>query len=196
MLLSQSPGFLFWVLFSLVCGCASRSTLTVPTTTGEARLYFYPSRISEQRLGELVKLGPYRQEDFLVSDIASGQQQLDFIDSIKVPHELQRAHSYARRQVSFYLCLERTKDAYYEGDDSALKTSCDDIDPSIICERWVLQGPLAQNAEARRFLAGYTWHNCMNHEFRERLGVYPTDSWQRFLGAFDIREGVIDVPFD
>ena len=196
MLLNKLYWTLAFALFLIAYSCGTRTTLTVPTITGEVRLHFYPSRISEQRLGELGKVSPYRQEDFLVFDATSGQEQLDFINGIEAPREFQPVLTHVRRQVAFYLCLERAKIAYYEGADEALKPSCDDIDPSTLCPLWVHQAPLTRGLEARKFLAGYTWHNCMISEFHERIGDFPMESWQHFLNAFNIKEEVIEVSFD
>jgi len=215
------------VFLALLSSCDTSATIVIPTITGEARLQFAPGRVPEQRLRELAKIGPYRQEDFLPPaieeciygeaeykdcgsrkldapnflhnaqvNLTRGQQLLDFFNRLDPPLELEPVRAYVRRQVMFYLCLNGAELAYYHGNDEALKTSCGGIDPSTVCLPWVLQASMTRLLDARHGLAGHTWHNCMNAEFRERLGEYPLQSWRRFLNAFGVREEIVEWPFD
>jgi hypothetical protein len=56
--------------------------------SGEVRLRFDPTRIPEHRLRELLRVAPYRQEDLLPLDVASGQQLLDLPNGMEPPQEL------------------------------------------------------------------------------------------------------------
>lgn len=70
-------------------------------------------------------------------NIKRGQGMLDFLDRVKVPPVLEPIRQFRRRETSFWLCLERSRLAYYRGNDQALRTICDAVDANAGCSALV-----------------------------------------------------------
>lgn len=127
-------------------------------------------------------------------NIRKGQEVLSALDRLNVPASVLPALRYYRRGVAFWLCLERTRLAYYRGDRNALRATCDGVDAPAKCAEWIKHAAAAQSNADRDRLAKSDWHNCMNAAFHESYGEYPRDAWRAFLKEFGIQETVVTVP--
>lgn len=125
-----------------------------------------------------------------------GARELDALQRLRYPEELEPVVAHLLRSLAFSLWLEETRFAYYHSWDAAvLRRTWEGIEPGAACRTVFERLEQTATREERYRLAVHDWHNCVNDAFRRRLGEYPLEAWQRFLRAHGIEERVAD-PFE
>jgi len=213
-------GLVLVSMFMFACDGSSAS-ITIPTLPGKVKLHFDPTKIQEQRLRQLTRVGPYESWippslDMCISgdpeyrdcgsrkpdapnfahnaqvNLVRGKKMATSLDRLDIPRQLDPVVAYLRREITFYVCLHQSQFDYYRGNVGALRTPCGEIDPRRACPHVVSGTPLARVDRERYEFAIYDWGNCMNAVFRSEVGDYPLKTWQAFLRAYGVREEFID----
>jgi hypothetical protein len=74
-----------------------------------------------------------------------------------------------------------------------LRQRYEDADPARDCGSVIHDVARAGSPDARFDLVVLRWHNCVNNEFRRKLGEYPMPAWKKFLSAWRINERVVEL---
>jgi len=118
-----------------------------------------------------------------------GRQQVESLEGLAYPSELEPAVTYRTRLLSFFVWLQQTRLNFYRsGNADDLKTKYEDLDAAKECAAAVDKIEAAQSAREKYPLASFDWHNCMNEAFQKKLGPYPIDSWKAFLKDYGITD--------
>ena len=122
-----------------------------------------------------------------------GSAALTNLRGLRVPPELEPVSLWLQRSLAFSLWLEETKLEFFRsGDGGVLRRRYEDLDPSRECGGMVSEVSRATTNDAQFDIVVLPWHNCVNHQFRRRLGDYPIAAWQQFLSSWKITERLIE----
>jgi hypothetical protein len=180
---------------------ATQQRLVFPTLLGEYHLAFDDTRTSEADVRVLVVLSPHlagwnslavapRLERCVVGDPAyvdcrsRSPQSANFLWNARVnlerggaapsqlrglrtPAEQEPVVTWLQRSLTFSLWLEETKLEFFRTGDGS--------------------------PDAQFDLVVLRWHNCVNNQFRRKLGEYPMPAWKKFLSAWRINERVVEL---
>jgi hypothetical protein len=126
-------------------------------------------------------------------NVERGAAALTHLRGLRVPPELEPVAIWLQRSLAFSLWLEETKLEFFRtGDTAVLRRRYEGLDPGRECPAALGDVSRAPSADAQFDLVVLPWHNCVNHQFRRRLGDYPMASWQRFLSAWQITERLVE----
>jgi hypothetical protein len=122
-----------------------------------------------------------------------GTAALTNLRGLRVPPELEPVSLWLQRSLSFSLWLEETKLEFFRtGDAGVLRRRYEDMDPTRECGGVLAEVARTPSPDTQFDIAVLPWHNCVNHQFRRRLGDYPIASWQHFLSSWKITERLIE----
>jgi hypothetical protein len=122
-----------------------------------------------------------------------GAGALTTLRALRVPPELEPVSLWLQRSLAFSLWLEETKLEFFRNADVAvLRRRYEDIDPVRDCGAVLADVARAATPDAQFDLVVLPWHNCVNDQFRRRLGDYPMAAWQNFLVSWKITERLIE----
>jgi hypothetical protein len=122
-----------------------------------------------------------------------GTAALGHLRGLRVPPELEPVTQWLQQSLAFSLWLEETKLEFFRtGDTAVLRRRYEDLDPGRACNSQVNDIARASSPDAQFDLVVLPWHNCVNSQFRRRLGEYPMRAWQRFLSAWNITERFVE----
>jgi hypothetical protein len=126
-------------------------------------------------------------------NLERGTAALAQLRGLRVPPELEPVSQWLQRSLAFSLWLEETKLEFFRGGDVAvLRRPYEDLDTGRACSAAVSDIARASSPDAQFDLVVLPWHNCVNHQFRRRLGEYPMSAWRRFLSAWKITERLVE----
>jgi hypothetical protein len=127
-------------------------------------------------------------------NLKRGVATLDTLRTMRPPVELDPVVTWMQSSLSFSLWLEETKLEFYQtGDVNVLRRRYGELDPSRGCEAALAQVQRGAVSGAQYDMVVLPWHNCVNDQFRRRLGAYPIAAWQRFLTTWDIQERFVEL---
>lgn len=136
-----------------------------------------------------------RTEAFYVNaqiNLNRGRQALGFLTTVPHPTELKAVVDYLKRSLGFSLWLQETRFEFYTHWNTAvLKRSFEGIGALSLCPSALTEIEVARSQLEQYQLARSDWQNCLNSEFRDRLGAYPLSAWHRFLITYGIEEGPV-----
>jgi hypothetical protein len=126
-------------------------------------------------------------------NLERGNNALAYLRGLRPPPELEPVVTWLTRSLTFSLWLEETKLEYLRsGDVAALRRRYEDVDPTRDCGEIIGEIARTSSADARFDLVVLRWHNCVNSQFRRKLGEYPLPAWKKFLSAWRINERVVE----
>jgi len=126
-------------------------------------------------------------------NLGRGHAALTQLRGLRTPAELEPVVTWLQRSLTFSLWLEETKlDFVRTGDVAVLRRHYEDVDPTRDCGPIVDDIARAASLDAQFDLVVLRWHNCVNDQYRSRLGDYPMPAWKRFLTAWRINERVVE----
>jgi hypothetical protein len=126
-------------------------------------------------------------------NLERGAAALAHLRTLRVPPELEPVSLWLQRSLAFSLWLEETKLEFFRtGDAAVLRRGYEGLDPGRECGGTMADVARARSADAQFDLVVLPWHNCVNTQFRRRLGDYPMAAWQRFLAAWRITERLVE----
>jgi len=126
-------------------------------------------------------------------NLERGTAALTHLRGLRVPPELEPVSQWLQRSLAFSLWLEETKLEFFRTSDVAvLRRRYEDLDTGRACSSAVADIARASSPDAQFDLVFLPWHNCVNSQFRRRLGEYPLPAWQRFLSAWKITERFVE----
>ena len=126
-------------------------------------------------------------------NLERGTAALAHLRRLRVPPELEPVSQWLQRSLGFSLWLEETKLEFFRtGDAAVLRRRYEDLDTGRVCGAQVSDIARASSSDAQFDLVVLPWHNCVNYQFRRRLGEYPMSAWQRFLSAWKITERFVE----
>jgi hypothetical protein len=126
-------------------------------------------------------------------NLERGTSTLAHLRGMRVPPELEPVVQWMQRSLAFSLWLEETKLEFFRTDDVAvLRRRYEDFDAGRACGPTVTEVAHAASPDAQFDLVMLPWHNCVNTQYRSRLGEYPMAAWKRFLSAWRITERVVE----
>jgi hypothetical protein len=126
-------------------------------------------------------------------NLERGTAALAHLRGLRVPPELEPVSQWLQRSLAFSLWLEETKLEFFRTSDvTVLRRRYEDLDAGRACSSAVADVARASSPDAQFDLVVLPWHNCVNSEFRRRLGEYPLPAWQRFLSAWKITERLVE----
>jgi hypothetical protein len=127
-------------------------------------------------------------------NLERGGAALNHLRSLRTPAELEPVVTWLQRSLTFSLWLEETKLEFFRtGDVAVLRRRYEDVDPSRECGSIINDIARAGSADVQFDLVVLRWHNCVNNQFRRKLGEYPMPAWKRFLSAWRINERVVEA---
>ena len=127
-------------------------------------------------------------------NLERGAAALTHLRSLRVPAELEPVVTWLQRSLTFSLWLEETKLEFFRtGDVAVLRRRYEDVDPGRDCGPIITDVARAGSPDAQFDLVVVRWHNCVNNQYRRKLGEYPLPAWNRFLAAWRINERVVEV---
>lgn len=127
-------------------------------------------------------------------NLERGNNALAYLRGLRPPPELEPVVTWLTRSLTFSLWLEETKLEYLRsGDVAALRRRYEDVDPTRDCGEIIGEIARTSSADARFDLVVLRWHNCVNNQFRRKLGEYPLPAWKKFLSAWRINERVVET---
>jgi hypothetical protein len=128
-------------------------------------------------------------------NLKRGVAMLDSLRAMRAPAELDPVVTWLQSSLAFSLWLEETKLEFYQtGDVNVLQRRYGEFDPARGCSAAVEQAQRgAASANAQYDMVVLPWHNCVNDQFRRRLGDYPIAAWQRFLSKWGIQERFVEL---
>ena len=127
-------------------------------------------------------------------NLERGGAALTHLRELQTPPELAPVVTWLQRSLTFSLWLEETKLEFFRtGAVAVLQRRYEDVDPSRDCEAIINGVGRAASADAQFDLVVLHWHNCVNHQFRRKLGEYPMSAWTRFLAAWRINERLVEA---
>jgi hypothetical protein len=127
-------------------------------------------------------------------NLERGGAALNHLRGLRSPPELEPVVTWLQRSLSFSLWLEETKLEFFRTADVAvLRRGYEDIDPGRDCGPIIGDIARAGSADAQFDLVALRWHNCVNSQYRRKLGEYPMPAWKRFLSAWRIKERVVET---
>jgi hypothetical protein len=122
-----------------------------------------------------------------------GAAALTNLRGLRVPPELEPVSVWLQRSLSFSLWLEETKLEFFRtGDVTVLRRRYEDMDPARECGGVLGEVARAAGTDSQSDIVVLPWHNCVNHQFRRRLGDYPIAAWQNFLTTWRITERLVE----
>jgi hypothetical protein len=126
-------------------------------------------------------------------NLERGNAALTHLRGLRPPNELQPVVMWLQRSLTFSLWLEETKLEFFRsGDVAVLRRRYEDVDPARDCGPVIGDIARAGSPDAQFDLVVLRWHNCVNDEFRRKLGGYPMPAWKRFLAAWRVNERVVE----
>ncbi len=126
-------------------------------------------------------------------NLERGGTALTHLRGLRTPAELEPVRTWLQRSLTFSLWLEETKLEFFRtGDAAVLRRRYEDVDPGRDCGSIVAAIAQAGSPDAQFDLVVLGWHNCVNNQYRRRLGEYPLPAWKRFLAAWRITERVVE----
>jgi hypothetical protein len=127
-------------------------------------------------------------------NLERGGATLNHLRGLRTPPELEPVVTWLQRSLTFSLWLEETKLEFFRsGDVAVLRRRYEDVDPSRECGSIINDVARAGSPDAQFDLVVLRWHNCVNNQFRRKLGEYPMSAWKRFLSAWRINERVVEA---
>jgi len=132
-------------------------------------------------------------------NLERGGAALSHLRGLRSPVELEPVVTWLRRSLAFSLWLEETKLEFFRtGDVAVLRRHYEDVDPARDCGPVIGDIARAGSPGTQFDLVVLRWHNCVNTQYRLRLGDYPMPAWKRFLTAWRINERVVEAlpPWD
>jgi hypothetical protein len=127
-------------------------------------------------------------------NLERGNAALTYLRSLRPPPELEPVVTWLQRSLTFSLWLEETKLEFFRTADVAvLRRRYEDVDPARDCGGVINDVTRAGSPDAQFDLVVLRWHNCVNNQFRRKLGEYPLPAWKKFLSAWRINERVVEV---
>ena len=127
-------------------------------------------------------------------NLERGNAALGHVRSLPAPPELEPVVSWLQRSLTFSLWLEETKLEFFRASDVAvLRRPYEDVDPARDCGGTITDIARAGSPDAQFDLVVLRWHNCVNNQYRRKLGEYPIPAWKRFLAAWRINERVVEA---
>jgi hypothetical protein len=128
-------------------------------------------------------------------NLKRGLTMLDNLRGMRAPAELDPVVTWLQSSLAFSLWLEETKLEFYQtGDVNVLRRRYGEFDPSRGCGAALEQVERgAVSSTAQYDMVVLPWHNCVNDQFRRRLGDYPMTAWQRFLSKWGIQERFVEL---
>ena len=122
-----------------------------------------------------------------------GGAALTQLRSLRTPSELEPVVTWLQRSLTFSLWLEETKLEFFRsGDVAVLRRRYEDVDPGRDCGGVIDDIARAGSPDGQFDLVVLRWHNCVNNQYRGKLGEYPMPAWKRFLTAWRINERVVE----
>lgn len=126
-------------------------------------------------------------------NLERGNNALAYLRGLRPPTELEPVVTWLIRSLTFSLWLEETKLEFFRsGDVAVLRRRYEDVEPARDCGGIVNDIARAGSPDAQFDLVVLRWHNCVNTQFRRRLGEYPLPAWKKFLVAWRINERVVE----
>ena len=127
-------------------------------------------------------------------NLERGGAALTQLRGLRPPAELEPVVSWLQRSLTFSLWLEETKLEFFRtGDVAVLRQRYEDVDPARDCGAVITDVARAGSPDAQFDLVVLRWHNCVNNQFRRKLGEYPIHAWKKFLAAWRINERVVEI---
>lgn len=127
-------------------------------------------------------------------NLERGNAALAQLRGLPAPPELEPVVTWLQRSLTFSLWLEETKLEFFRtGEVAALRRRYEDVEPTRDCAAIIDDIGRAGSPDAQFDLVVLRWHNCVNNQYRRRLGEYPMPAWKRFLSAWRIRERVVEI---
>jgi hypothetical protein len=127
-------------------------------------------------------------------NLERGNAALTYLRGLRPPPELEPVVTWLQRSLTFSLWLEETKLEFFRsGDIAVLRRRYEDVDPGRDCGGAINDVARAGSPDAQFDLVVLRWHNCVNSQFRRKLGEYPLPAWKKFLAAWRINERVVEV---
>jgi hypothetical protein len=127
-------------------------------------------------------------------NLERGNAALTYLRGLRPPPELEPVVTWLQRSLTFSLWLEETKLEFFRsGDIAVLRRRYEDVDPTRDCGGVINDVARAGSPDAQFDLVVLRWHNCVNNQFRRKLGEYPIPAWKKFLAAWRINERVVEV---
>ncbi len=126
-------------------------------------------------------------------NLERGGAALSHLRGLRAPAELEPVVTWLQRSLTFSLWLEETKLEFFRaGDVAVLRRRYEDVDPGRECGPIIGDIARAGSPDAQFDLVVLRWHNCVNNQYRRKLGEYPMPAWKRFLTAWRINERVVE----
>jgi hypothetical protein len=123
-----------------------------------------------------------------------GGAALTQLRSLRAPTELEPVVTWLQRSLTFSLWLEETKLEFFRsGDLAVLRRRYEDVDPGRDCSGVINDIAGAGSPDNQFDLVVLRWHNCVNNQYRGKLGEYPLPAWKRFLASWRINERVVEM---
>lgn len=128
-------------------------------------------------------------------NLKRGAAMLDSLRAMRPPAELDPVVTWTQSSLAFSLWLEETKLEFYQtADVNVLRRRYGEMDPARGCAAALEQVQRAATAANAQYdMVVLPWHNCVNDQFRRRLGDYPIAAWQRFLSKWGIQERFVEM---
>jgi hypothetical protein len=128
-------------------------------------------------------------------NLKRGVSTLESLRAMRAPVELDPVVTWLQSSLAFSLWLEETKLEFYQtGDVNVLRRRYGEFDPSRGCATALEQVQRSAAAASAQYdMVVLPWHNCVNDQFRRRLGEYPMAAWQRFLSKWGIQERFVEL---
>ena len=127
-------------------------------------------------------------------NLERGGAALTQLRGLRTPAELEPVVTWLQRSLTFSLWLEETKLEFFRaGDVAVLRQRYEDVDPARDCGAVINDIARAGSPDAQFDLVVLRWHNCVNNQFRRKLGEYPMPAWKKFLSAWRINERVVEL---
>jgi hypothetical protein len=175
-------------------------TVSANAGNGELRLSFDTVRIPEETVNQIADLAPEANPDGISVVVAArndGRAAVDALQKRVVPAELEPIKTWMVRSAAFTEEMQERVAAFMKsGDLAQLTRAIDVIDPAAACAPVLAKLRATADAAARKQLADYDWHNCMNDAFQDKRGDYPKAAWKQFLEAYGIKSKFVPATGD
>ena len=107
---------------------------------------------------------------------------------------LDKVIRYERSLQVFYLQVNQAKLRFYTTESaSSLDLTIEGIESGTECKEELNRIKQASSRQVALELSRSDWYNCMNNKYRERIGSFPTDDWQKAIKRAGIKETYVHI---
>jgi hypothetical protein len=122
-------------------------------------------------------------------NLQKSKEGLAWLQGLEHPKELKPVVNFLESKLASALAAEEKKFKYYSTwDESSLTDTHDEVYTQELCPDVLKSLQAAHTKKEKYAIVRTQWTNCAAQATSRRLGQYPTDTWNKFLQDYEIKE--------